>query len=149
VTWAVAAGCGGNGSATLRDEGKTVGELRAMLADPDPVVQARGAFGLSRHGPAAAEAVPDLVAKLQSPSALVRQTAALALGAVGPGAAAVPALAAALADPEWEVRRQAAVALGGIGPGAKAAVPALRKLDADPHKVVRTAAKEARQKIGG
>jgi HEAT repeat protein len=146
----LALGCGSGSSVPLRDEGKPVGELRAMLADADPEVQARGAFGLSRHGPAAAEAVPELIAKLKGSTPLVRSNAALALGAVGPGAkAAVPALTEALADPEWTVRRQAALALGAIGPDAKPALPALRKLDADPHKVVRLAVQEARKKIGG
>jgi HEAT repeat protein len=61
----------------------------------------------------------------------------------------VPALTEALADPEWTVRRQAALALGAIGPDAKPALPALRKLEGDPHKAVRAAAQEARTKIGG
>jgi phosphotransferase system HPr-like phosphotransfer protein len=144
----MALGCGTGTSVPLRDEGKPAGELRAMLADADPEVQARGAFGLSRHGPAAAEAVPELIARLYGSTPLVRQNAALALGAVGPGAkAAVPALTEALSDPEWTVRRQAALALGAIGPDAKPALPALRKLDADPQKVVRSAAQEARKKI--
>jgi HEAT repeat protein len=147
---AVLAGCRGGGP-TLRDEGKGVDELRAMLADADPEVQARGAFGLSRHGPAAKDAVPDLVPKLKSPAPLVRQNAALALGAIGPGAkSAVPALEGALKDPEWAVRRQAALALGGIGPDAKPALPALKKLEAsDAQKLVRDAAKQAREKAGG
>ncbi|MDB5309082.1 MAG: repeat-containing protein [Gemmataceae bacterium] len=156
VGWAVFASavltisCRGSGPAPLRDEGKSVDELRAMLAAPDPEVQARGAFGLSRHGPAAKDAVPDLIPKLKESDPLVRQNAALALGAVGPEAtAAVPALTAALADPEWTVRRQSAVALGAIGREAKPALPALRKLDSDPHKLVRDAAKQAREKLGG
>jgi HEAT repeat protein len=145
-----ALGCGSGTSVPLRDEGKPVGELRTMLADADPEVQARGAFGLSRHGPAATEAVPELIAKLKGSTPLVRSNAALALGAVGPGAkAAVPALTESLTDPEWTVRRQAALALGAIGPDAKPALPALRKLDGDPHKAVRAAAQEARKKIAG
>jgi hypothetical protein len=36
-------------------EGRSVAELEAMLNDPNPTVQAQGAFGLSRHG---AEAAP-------------------------------------------------------------------------------------------
>lgn len=142
------AGCNSRPEARLRDEGKSVEELRAMLADPNPEVEARGAFGLSRHGPAASPAVSDLVGALKRPDALVRQNSALALGAIGPPAAeAVPALTEALADPEWAVRRQAALALGEIGPAAKPALPALAKLDADASKPVREAAKGARQKI--
>ena len=53
---------------------------------------------------------------------LVRQNAALALGAIGPAAeSAVPALSEALGDSEWAVRRQAAIALGEVGPAAKPA----------------------------
>jgi HEAT repeat protein len=145
----LATGCQ-KGRTSLRDEGKGVGELRAMLADGDAEVRARGAFGLSRHGAAAGEAIPELTPLLADPHPLVRQNAALALGAVGPAARpAVAALADALKDPEWAVRRQAAVALGAIGPDARAALPAVRKLEADPNKVVRDAAKQAREKIGG
>src|SRR5262245_29767425 len=145
----LAAGCQ-KGRTPLRDEGKRVGELRAMLADADAEVRARGAFGLSRHGAAAGDAVPELTTLLTDPNPLVRQNAALALAAAGPAAKpAVAALTDALKDPEWAVRRQAAVALGAIGPDAKAALPAVRKLEADPNKVVRDAAKQAREKIGG
>ncbi|MCI0700784.1 MAG: hypothetical protein L0241_06860, partial [Planctomycetia bacterium] len=43
-------GCRGPSRATLQDAGKSVAELRAMLADPNPEVQARGALMLSQHG---------------------------------------------------------------------------------------------------
>lgn len=146
----LAIGCGKPAPPTLRDEGKPPADLRAMLRDPDPEVQARGAFGLSRAGAEGRDAVPELIPLLKSGSALARQNAALALGAVGPDAsAAVPALTEALKDSEWAVRRQAALALGLIGPAAKSAVPALKKLDADPQKPVRDAARQARDKIGG
>ena len=113
-------------------------------------MQARAAFGLSRHGPAASPAAPDLVAALKRPDPPVRQNAALAPGAIGPPAAdAVPALTEALGDPEWAVWRQAARALGDIGPAAKPALPALVKLDSDRSKPVREAANGARTKIGG
>src|SRR5262245_36822229 len=86
-------GCSPRSEVRLRDEGKSVDELRKMLADSDPEVQARGAFGLSRHGPDASPAVAELTEALKRPTALVRQNAALALGAIGPAAAgAVPAL---------------------------------------------------------
>jgi HEAT repeat protein len=150
VALGFAAGCGGTSRATLRDEGKSAAELRAMLADADPEVQARGALGLSRIGPEARDTVPELIPLLKSPSPLARQNAALALAAIGPDAKdAVPALTEALKDSEWAVRRQSAIALGAIGPAAKPALPALKKLDSDPHKPVRDAAKQARDKIGG
>ena len=110
-----AAGCGKPAPATLQDAGTTPAELRAMLADPAPEVQARGALGLSRLGADARDAVPELLPLLKSPAPLVRQNAALALGAAG----------------------------------ADAAVPALKRLESDPQKPVRDAAKQARDKIGG
>lgn len=132
----------------LRDAGKSVTELRPMLADTDPEVQARGALGLSLHGSRSAGAIPELIPLLKNPNSLVRQNAALALGAIGAEAkAAVPALTDALKDPEWTVRRQAALALGNIGPDAKPALPVLKKLDTDPHPTVRTAAKDAQAKM--
>jgi HEAT repeat protein len=144
---ALLAGCGGsNSGAKFADEGKSPTDLRAMLADPDATVRARGAFGLSRAG--AVDAVPQLADLLRDPDPLVRQNAALALGSAGPTAApAVPGLTTALGDSEWAVRRQAAVALGQIGRDAKPAGHALAKLDADPSRPVREAAKQARTKI--
>src|SRR5262245_19977436 len=117
-------GCRGPSRPTLRDEGKSADELRAMLADGDPEVQARGALGLSRLGPEARDAVPELIPLLKGQTPLTRQNAALALAAIGAGAsAAVPALTEALKDSEWAVRRQAAIALGALGPAAKPALP--------------------------
>jgi hypothetical protein len=143
-------GCRGASRPTLQDAGKPPDELRAMLANGDPEVQARGGFALSRLGAEARDAVPDLIPLLKSEAALTRQNAALALAAIGPDArAAVPALTEALKDSEWAVRRQAALALGAIGPAAKSASPALKKLESDPQKLVRDAARQARDKTGG
>jgi len=44
---------------------------------------------------------------------------------------------------------RAAQALGEIGPAAKAAVPELKKLLGDERKAVRTAARQALEKIEG
>ena len=56
----------------------------------------------------------------------VREAAALALRAMGKGAAgAIPDLCAALKDPAGTVRMTAALALGSIGDAATGAVPAL------------------------
>src|SRR5207249_4965598 len=125
-------GLAGCGKASLPHEGKSVAQLRRMLDDAQPRVQAQGALGLSLHGPEAREAVPRLTDLLASADSLVRQQAALALGKIGPDArAAVPALEGTLGDADWAVRRQAALALGGIGEGASR--KALEKLKRDPN----------------
>jgi len=130
-------------------EGKSVAELQQMLQDPSSTVQAQGAFGLSRLGAEARDAVPALIACLQSET-IVRQNAALALGAIGPDAKeAVPALTKLLQDPEWTVRRHAALALGEIGPAAQESMPALSKLKQDHQSLVRKAAEEAIRRIRG
>jgi HEAT repeat protein len=128
-------------------EGKSVSQLEKMLKDPDLAVQAQGAFGLSRMGADAREAVPSLIRALEGES-LVKQNAALALGKVGPDAAeAVPKLIRCLADSDWAVQRQAAIALGEIGRPAAAAKPALAKLAKDRNRALANAAKQAVQKI--
>lgn len=140
------AGCGG--PKPLPHEGKSVGQLRRMLADPNPTVQAQGAVGLSLHGPAAKDAIPELVALLDSPRPLVRQQSALALGKIGPEAPdVVPALVRALDDREWTVRRQAVLALGEMGPAAREHVGRIEALRRDPDPVVQQAARNAVQKI--
>src|SRR5437764_282860 len=88
----ILAGCQ---SRKLPHEGQSVAQLQRLLEDRDPIVQARGALGLSLHGPAAAPAVPRLLELLRSPQSLVRQQSALALGKTG-AAEAVPALEKAL-----------------------------------------------------
>jgi HEAT repeat protein len=129
-------------------EGRSVAQLVRMLNDRSPAVQAQGAFGLSRLGPDARDAVPDLIEALKKDS-LVRQNAALALGKIGPDAReAVPALIEVLGDPEWIIRRQAVLALGQIGADARAALPALQKLQKDSSKQVRDAAREALAMVG-
>jgi HEAT repeat protein len=139
----VLGGCGGKPY-----EGKSLAELQQMLRDPSPTVQAQGAFGLSRMGPAAKNAVPALIECLKK-DPLVRQNAALALGAIGPEAASecVPALVELLHDSEWTVRRQATAALGELGPSAADALPELKKLSRDKDSLVRKAAAEAIKKI--
>src|SRR5438132_1682004 len=46
-------------------EGKSVAELERMLRDPNPTVQAQGAYGLSRLGSEARSAVPSLIEALK------------------------------------------------------------------------------------
>jgi HEAT repeat protein len=135
-------------------EGKSAAQLEKMLTSTDPKTQAQGAYGLSRLEPSALRSVTtlptSLATALRSPDVLVRQNAALALGAMGPDAApALLALTEALKDASWTVRRQAAQALGQMGPAAQTAVPALQELAQDPDQLVRKAAEQSVQKLAG
>jgi HEAT repeat protein len=105
---------------------------------------------LSRIGPAAAAAVPDLVRELGAANDVHRWRAARTLGRIGPGAEpALAALTAALKDPSGAVRMHAARALGRIGPAAKPAAAALQRTTGDRDVGVRDAAREALERIGG
>jgi HEAT repeat protein len=85
-----------------------------------------------------------LARALEDENLRVRQTAAVALGQIGPEAApAVPALVKTLAHSDDVLRRQAAAALGRIGPAAREALPALRKARQDEARIVRESATEA------
>jgi HEAT repeat protein len=94
---------------------------------------------LAAIGPAAATAVPGLMASLKDSDATVRAASALALGRVGPAAKrAARLLGDALRDDDAEVRRQASTALGEVGPAASAGVPALlRCLEGDDFEMTR------------
>ena len=120
-----------------------VPELMRMLSDPDPVVQAQGAFGLGKHGPEAAVAVPALIPLLSSGDMLVRQQVCGALGKIGaPAESAVPALLQVLDDPEWIIRQQALVAIGQIRPPLGEVEASLKKCERDPVPRVRKVAQE-------
>jgi HEAT repeat protein len=135
-------------SRQLPYEGKSLADLKDMLASADPVVQAQGAYGLSLDSAKAREAVPELTDALASKDSNVREWSAKALGSVGPDASmAVPALIKALRDKSWPVQRQAAMALGKMGPRAWKALPALDELRESPDKLVRQAAEKARRLI--
>jgi HEAT repeat protein len=71
-------------------------------------------------------AVPPLAAAMTDPVPLVRQTAALTLGRIGPAAgAATPVLTTALEDANENVRLACARALRSLARAARAAAPAL------------------------
>ena len=94
--------------------------LRAALRDEDSEVRFMSAMALSRFGPAAVRAVPDLVEALADPASSVARWAETALSQIG--AAALPALerilrtadAARLSGAIWVLRRLA------TAPGAEA-----------------------------
>ncbi len=90
--------------------------------------------------------VDALVAALRSPDPQVRESAATALGKMGPAAAvAVEPLVATLGDEDLYLRGAAAVALGRIG---GAAVPALARALGDANAEVRWSAAIALGRLG-
>ncbi len=89
--------------------------LRTMLRTDDESHRDRAASALAALGPAAADALPDLLPLLAS-NTQARRAVIRALAAIGPAAAdAVPALDRLLDDPEMWTRAEAAQALGAIG----------------------------------
>ena len=93
------------------------------------------------------EDVPALIHKLKNKDIAVQESAAFALGEIGPAAKeAIPALIAALKDEDGSVRRRAAFALGRIGPAAKQAIPALEAAARDGVGGAESALKEIRGK---
>lgn len=71
---------------------------------------------LGRMGPAARDAVPEVLHALKDREPRVRHAAIICLGEIGPAAKdAVPAIEGALADPHPAVRRAAGIALKNIG----------------------------------
>ena len=104
-------------------------------------------MGSRSSGPRTRSAVLPISARLEDEDPLVREAAAVTLGAMGPVARqAVPALVAALADTEEGVREAAAGTLGELA--AKEAVPALIIALRDPAEVVRQEAAHALGDIG-
>ena len=110
--------------------------LARLFAEASPPHQLFGAAhdALEAMGPAAAEAVPILIAQLRTGNAGSRAAAARALGLLG-GAArpAVPALLAMLQDDGRANAEAAATAFLLLGPFARPALPALiQAYEADP-----------------
>ncbi len=95
----------------------TAGEALAAPERRELAVQV-----LQRLGPAATEAVPQIVDALQEASGAFRENLQVALRRIGPDAApAIDELIRSLEDPDQEVRTSALLALGSIGPSAAAA----------------------------
>ncbi len=90
------------------------------------------------------------VADLKADAPYTRNTAAYAIGGMGPAAEpAVPALIAALKDPEAAVRFPVCIALREIGPAARDAVPALTETLEDRNEDVSAMARKALISITG
>jgi HEAT repeat protein len=126
--------------------------LRKLLASDDATVRQQAALDLGfEFGPAAKDAVPDLVKRLFDARAAVRSTSAEALARVGPVAKdAVPALVAVLEGDEAEfVLSAACEAVGLIAPAERAAaVAALKARLEHPAPLVRAHAALALVRLG-
>jgi HEAT repeat protein len=85
-------------------------------------------LALKRLGPAAKDAVPELVqAMSKEPQVDTRREIFFALAAIGPSEEAVPELIKSLSHENVKVRNGATYALGKIGPPAKSALPTLKR----------------------
>jgi HEAT repeat protein len=111
------------------------------LRDRRAIVRARSANALSRFGPRARAAVPQLVEMLADADDLAAGAAASAVKDIGPAAA--PRLIEALRDPRTRIRAQCARLLYNFPSAARAAVPALLPLLDDRDTHVRAAAAAA------
>ena len=111
----------------------------ALQENPNTLIAREAVLALGKMGPAAKDAVDDIVKSLDTKAVGYRGLQALA--AVGPDAkGAIGELTRRLADKKVENRKYAAEALGRIGPAAKASIPALVKAfrpleDSDPFRV--------------
>ncbi len=141
------------------NDANVVSALIRVLEDENPQVREAAVEALlevsvaTREIGAAKGDVPALATQLKDKDRLVRRSAAMALGNIGPAAKSAQfALIQALADEreDPEVRSAAATALGSIGPYAKDAIPALiRSLEKrEEHVEVRAAAAMALGMIG-
>lgn len=126
-----------------------VAGLKAALGSADETVVNHAAFALSELRGLADDAVPQVAALLDHPSAIVRRTAVDALGIIGGDVpTVVGALIKALSDADTQVKFMAGLALARIGPDAAAAVPALERSLDDENRYVRGHALEALRGIG-
>jgi HEAT repeat protein/lysophospholipase L1-like esterase len=124
--------------------GASLPVLLGALRQPDEGGQAAAARALGNLGPAAREAVPELMKLLERGTPRVRAATARALGNMGPAAElAVHELMRRLDDAAPPVRAAAAWALGEIGPAAKAALLPLVNRLRDEDESVRLRAGES------
>ena len=111
-------------------------------------VRWNAANALGEIGPAAVEALPQLVKGLESKEEMVRSAAANAVGDFPDAVEALPQMVKALESKEEMVRSAAAYALGEIGPAAVEALPQLVKALESKEEMVRSAAAYALGEIG-
>lgn len=136
------------GGALIRLGESSLGALRGKLSDPE--IRTHVLEILAGIGPAAKPALDDIVKELDDKDADHAGEAAVAIGAIGPeAAAALPALQRIVGDAARPaaLRYSAAYALGRIGPAAKAAEPDLRKLTEVEDELMATVAVWAALKV--
>ena len=122
--------------------------LHELLAsDDDALLRRIAATRLGQFGSQASVAVTDLVQALRDPEPRVRQSAANALGQIGP--AALPHLEPLLDSDGREIRMRAIYSIGRMGATAKSMVPRMEALRSDPDKGVAQAAAVALLRIQG
>ncbi len=125
----------------------TVRQLAIALREGDTATRISAASELRTFGRAAADAIPALSGALASdPSALVRMSAAAALGAAGPQA--IPALARGLSDGDEQVRAAVVGALGAIREPDEALLNAVAIALRDNSEIVRSRAVWAAERVG-
>jgi HEAT repeat protein len=122
-------------------------------------IQMNAAYGFMALGPAARDAVPELITMLDDSDYAVRGIASFALGRIGPEASkAIPALRKHLnvALEQTRAGRSQAdetilvlFALGRMGPAARAALPEITALQHHSQLLVREAAQAACIRIAG
>lgn len=104
------------------------------------------ARALSVIGPAAAAAVPDLIAALDDPAGEIRWAAAQTLGRLGE--AAIPELMQRATNADLTVRQIAVYALGQAGTNAAPAAALLFDCVLDPNESVHTSALYSLSRVG-
>jgi len=117
---------------------KAITALQQALDDKQVDVAEMAALCLGKYGELAAPTLPALMRALRHRAQGVRMATINALMQVGPHA--VPPLTRALRSRDAAVRWAAAFTLGGLGHQAARAMPALKRLRADPDKKVAEAA---------
>lgn len=137
------------GGALIRLGAASLGPLRGKLADP--AVRTHVLEILAGIGPAAKPALDDIVKELDDADPDHAGEAAVAIGAIGPeaAAAALPRLLRVVADAGKPpaLRYAAAYALGRFGTAAKEAEPTLRKLAEAEDELMATVAIWAALKV--
>ncbi len=130
-----------------RDRMRVVSALRAALRDEDSEVRDASLISLQVLGPAAAAALPDLIALLGQRDSAGLAAAALARQGAR-ASAALPTLYGWTRSPDPKLRARGAVAVSSIEPRREKACAALKPLVADSDHQVRASASWALKRLG-